>query len=237
MGLDLGTVGLAVLGLFGLGFAYLRFWKPANAVRQMEKDLPAALFSMASYDAGVPSEMVLASVAAAQPEPLRSALGNVVRQIRAGVPATVALSRLRPVGHLSPLMDRVVSLLQAAHQSGADLSEAYRRVAQDAYAFQRLQSNRREAFAVQKYTLYAGAVLVPAVLGLLFSWGSHATSASTEYASAVYWGLQVYLVAFGVFSAAFVAVVEGSYGRWQFKAAFLALLALGVFHGVRLMAA
>ncbi len=218
------AVGAAVL----LGWMAVS-WH-ASRRQRLDADLPAALFSMASYESHVPLESVLSDVAACAPEPLKSALADCVRQVRSGVPFGVALTRLREK-YPGALLGRVVQLLQAAHQSGADLSDALRNVAQDAHEFQRLQALRRESFAVQKYTLYAGAVLVPALLGLLFSW-MHA--ADSPYGASVFWGLQVYLAAFGVLSAAFVAAVESDVHDVLRKGAWLSLFVLWVFHAVRL---
>lgn len=225
-----GVALAALLAVLGVAFV---FWRRGRSVRRIEQDLPAALFSMASYDASAPAEAVLSGAAASSPEPLRSAFADAVRQVHAGVPFVTALSRL-PGARSSALLDRVVHLLQAAYVSGADLSEAYRKVAEDAYAFQRLQAARREAFALQKYTLYAGAVLVPGLLGMLFSW-SH--GASSPYGDAVFWGLQVYLAAFGALSAAFIAIVDGDFRRLALRAGLLSFVALSAFHGVRLFAA
>lgn len=224
--LALGVVGLVLL--FGLAHA----WHASNKARSLDADLPSALFSMASYDAHVPLESVLSGVASASPDPLRTALSDCVVQVRSGVPLSTALKRLSR-RHGSPLMDRVVVLLQAAHQSGADFSDAIRRVAQDAFEFQRLQTLRRESFAVQKYTLYAGAILVPALLGLLYSWMQ---AESSPYGASVFWGLQVYLTAFGFLTATFVSAVTSEFRSLPVRGAFLSVFVLWVFHAVRLSA-
>ena len=217
---------LAVLLLFFTARGVLA----ASRIRRLDADLPAALFSMASYESHVPLESILSEVSACVPDPLKSALRDCVRQVRSGVPFGVALTRLGKK-YPSALLDRVVQLLQAAHQSVADLSDAFRKVAEDAHEFQRLQALRRESFAVQKYTLYAGAVLVPGLLGLLFSW-MHA--ADSPYGTSVFWGLQVYLGAFGFLSSAFVAAVESDFHGLAQRGALLSVFVLWVFHAVRL---
>lgn len=200
-------------------------WRRAADVRRLEQDLPAALYAMASYEPDVPLERVMDDVAACSPEPLRSAFSDCVRQARAGVPMPKALERLRARG--GRLLDRTVQLLQAAYRSGADLSDVFRSVAQEAHQMQRLQASRRESFALQKYTLYAGAVLVPALLGLLFAW-THA--AASPYGGPLFWGLQAYLVLFGVQSAAFIAAVQSDASALPARAASLALGGLLLFH-------
>lgn len=207
------------------------FWQRSSKVRKLEQDLPSALYSMASYEPAVPLETMLSEVSACSPEPLRSAFCECVRQVRAGVSFPKALERLSRK-YESSLLDRVVQLLQSAYSSGADLSEVFRKVAQDAHESQRLTAMRRQAFAVQKYTLYAGAVIVPALLGRLFSWAANSDSSFT-YVSAVFWGLQVYLFYFGLFSAAFIAIVESDRRVFFPRAAVLILCGLLVFHGVR----
>ncbi|MBI2445361.1 type II secretion system F family protein [Candidatus Micrarchaeota archaeon] len=204
-------------------------WRRASRIRKLEADLPAALFSMAAYEPGVPLETILSDVAACSPEPLRSAFATCVRQVRSGVPFPKALQRMR-LQSGSRLLDRVVQLLQAAYRSGVDLSDVFRKVAEEAYHLQRLQAQRREAFALQKYTLYAGVLLVPALLGLL---SARTDAASSAYGTSVFWGLQFYLASFGVLSAAFIATVQSDRSALPSRAASLALCGLLVFHTVR----
>jgi len=222
---------VSLAALLALAAYSLWSWRRASRIRRLEQDLPAALYSLASFEPHVPVESALSEVAASTPEPLRSALSECVRQVRFGVPLPKALDRLRRQGGF--LMDRAVQLLQAAHQSGADLSDVFRKVAQDAHEVQRLQSSRREAFALPKYTLYAGVVLVPALLALLYAWAGP----SSAYGTAVFWGFQFYLAAFGVLSAAFVGVVQSDSRLFSARALALSACGLWVFHAVRALAA
>ncbi len=221
------ALGVGVALFFGLAS-----WRHAARVRRLEQDLPAALFTMAAYEPEVPVESVLSGAAAGSPEPLRSVFLDCVRQIQGGVPTAHALSRMGKSGGV--LLDRAVQLLQAAHRCGADLSDVFRKVAQDAHEMQRLESARREAFALPKYTLYAGAALVPALLGTLYA---RTGAASSIYGTSVFWGLQVYLVFFGLLSAAFVAVVESNRAALAPRALALSALGLAIFHAVRLAGA
>lgn len=214
-----------LVGLVGAAWS----WRRMSGIRRLEQDLPAALFSMAAYEPGVPLESMLSDVAASSPEPLRSRFSECVWQVRAGVPLPKALQHLRRQGGGSRLLDRVMQLLQAAHQSGADMSDVLRKVAQEAYHLQRLQAQRRETFALQKYTLYAGAVLVPALLGMLYA---RTDASASAFGASVFWGLQIYLAAFGVLSAAFIAVVQSDRSALAPRAASLALCGLLVFHAM-----
>ncbi|MBI4360788.1 type II secretion system F family protein [Candidatus Micrarchaeota archaeon] len=208
---------------------FLSWWTAQRDAEALDGQLPAALFSLASLDSHVSVEDAFLEVAVASPSPLREAFQGVVRQLKSGVGFSQAMDALRR-RYPSALLARVTGLWASAYQSGADMSEAYRSVAEEAFLFQRLQAERRQSFAVQKYTLWAGLVLVPGLLGLLFSWVADPTS---PYVHAVFFGLQVYLVLFSVLSALLVGVVDGSMRLVLRDAMVFAGVSFLVFHGVQ----
>ncbi len=207
-----------------------RSFKGQSKIREVDSALPAALFSIASFPRGAPFDKVLLEVAASTPRHLRVLLQDASGCLASGMAFPLVMARMRSRCP-SALLARVTGLLESAYGSGADLSGVYRKVAEDAYEFSRLEAERAQAFAVQKYTLFSGVVVVPALLGFLFSWAS----GDSPFTQAVFLGFQVYLFFFGLLASLFIAVVEGSPKRWLSYAIFLVPVAFIVFHGVRML--
>lgn len=191
--------------------------------RALEKLLPSALFSFASFAPNTPVEKIISAVERDSKEPLKSALGFLGKQLSAGLSLPQALSKLRGL-YSSPLLDRVTLLLEASYKSGAELSEAYREVAEDAFAFQQMEDERNASFAIQKYTLFAGVVLVPSLLGHLFSW------ASSSISGIVWLGLHAYLFFFCVLSALFISAVERQLSKTFVYAFFFLPVCFAAFY-------
>lgn len=210
------------------------FFSSLKAKREAEAldvQLPAALFALASMNTHASVEDAFLQVAAASPSPLKEAFEGVVRRLEAGVSFPVALLALRRT-YPSALLARVTGLFASAYQSGADMAEAYRKVAEEAFLFQRLQAERRQAFLVQKYTLGAGMVLVPGLLGFLFE---AVADPASPYVHAVFLGLQAYLALFSVLSALLVGVVDGAMQSVARNAVVFACVGFLVFHGVQVL--
>jgi hypothetical protein len=185
-------------------------WNKQKRKQALDEQLPGALFSMALFESSVPLEDVFFRLSDHLPNPVSEVFAFLSGQLRAGigfVPSVHAACRRFD----SVLLPRVAGLWLAAYRGGADFSMVYKRVAEDALWFQKLSRERAQSFMVPQYTLYAGAVLVPLLLGWLyaFSGGQDASVLSDS----VFWGLHVYLAAFGVFSGLLVALMRSSVGR------------------------
>ncbi|MFH0922460.1 MAG: type II secretion system F family protein [Candidatus Micrarchaeota archaeon] len=196
----------------------------AESKRQLEieEQLPAALFQIASFPKRAPMERMLESVAKSDFGPLSEEFAKALKQIRSGLPVSQALDQLR-LRNNSLLLNRAVSLLLSAYKSGADLSQAFKEVAEDVFQLQSLVKERRGALALQKYTLIAAsAFLVPAILGLLLNivsslqsafspetLGMSAVNSAQALLDAVVLGNHVYLGFLAIISSVFIASSEG----------------------------
>ncbi len=202
-----------------------RALKRQRAKRSLDAQLPGALFSMALFDASVPLETVFARLAAHSPKPAADVFSFLSGQLSGGIGFERAV-RAACRRFESVLLPRVSGLWLAAYRGGADLSHAYRRVAEDAAWFLRLSREREQAFAVQRYTLYAGALLVPGLLGWLYTFSAKAPSALS---SAVFLGLHAYLAAFGILAGVLIALMGPGLSRALPYALSLAPVAVLVF--------
>jgi len=209
---------------------------------EIEEQLPAALFQIASFPKRAPMEKMLESVAKSDYGPLSEEFGKALKQIRSGLPVSQALEQMR-LRNNSLLLNRAVSLLLSAYKSGADLSQAFKEVAEDVFQLQSLVKERSGALALQKYTLLAAsAFLVPAILALLLNivsslqnafspdvLGVSATVNAKALLDAVVLGNVVYLGFLAIISSVFIASSEGDVKKSVLYLAFLLPVSFLVF--------
>ncbi|MFH0834925.1 MAG: type II secretion system F family protein [Candidatus Micrarchaeota archaeon] len=233
------TVAFPPIALyFYLG--YLR----SKRLKEIDDNLPSALFQMASFPRRTSAERIMESVAKSDYGALSEEFGKACKQVRAGMSVPKALDALRERND-SLLLGRAVALLQNSYESGSDMSGAFRSAAEDVFRLQALGREHASAMTMQKYTLFAGgAVLVPLILGLLLnivssldfaSAGEFGVSVETHetLVEAIVLGEQVYMVVFAAIASVFIASNEGNAAKSVLYFAVSAPFALLVFALVR----
>ncbi len=205
----------------------------ARRVQDLEQNLPAARFRMSSLSAGAPFEALVGSAASAGLGEASRAFGRVSALLDAGFPARQALADAA-ADYDSEAFRRTASLLASLHDSGAALSNAVHRIAEDAFELQQLSQESAAVLSLQKYTLLAGAaVLVPFIFAALLQAGRSLAEASPGAASAALpqfvSAAQVYLVVFACLSSSFVALSEGNLKKAVAYCCIIAPLSLLVF--------
>ncbi len=230
------------------------YWDYVREKRLKEIDaaLPSALLQAASFPKRASMEKILESLASGGHGVLSKEFEKTARQIESGSSVPRALEAFA-ARNPSLLCRRSVDLLLASYERGADLAPAFREVAEDAFDLQAIGRENAAAGALQKYTLLAGgAFLVPAILGVLLNLvaslgvgafpsfgeaeGAAAQAALAQRAAvqtAVVIGAQAYLVIFAALAGAFVAAAEGARRKAVLYFAFMAPLALIVFHALQ----
>ncbi len=216
----------------------------SKRVREIEDALPAALLQVASFPKRASMEKIISALAYSDYGALSSEFRIVEKQVNAGMPVVEAFEECAARND-SVLLNRALKLLANAYKSGADLSNAFREVAEDALELQAISKEARSAFALQKYTLLAGGILVPVTLGLLFNVVSGLNAGGLEeftgtsvaardaLAAAILLGNQVYLTIFALAASAFIASSEGDLKKTVLYAAFLLPAALLLFNFVK----
>lgn len=215
-------IRLFVLCTMILAFFYFRQKK--TLFRLAERQLPAALVSAASLSPCMPFDRALSHLERNTPLPLRDVFSGLYGRLRAGVAPSAAFASVRKQ-FPSALLGRSLVLLEAAYHSGADLSRAFHILAQDALESFEVEEERLATFALQRYTLYAGVLVVPAVLGRLWLWAP-----ASPLSDALFLGLHVHLASFSILSALFVAAVERDLNGAFLRAGFFTSLGLSVFY-------
>ena len=224
-------------------YFYLGYLR-SKRLKEIDDNLPSALFQMASFPRRTSAERMMESVAKSDYGALSGEFARAGKQVRAGMSVPKALEALRERND-SLLLGRAVALLQNSYESGADMSGAFRSAAEDIFRLQALGREHASAMTIQKYTLFAGgAVLVPLILGLLLnivssldfaSAGEFGVSVENHEAlvEAIVLGEQIYMVIFAAIASMFIASNEGNAAKAVLYFAVSAPLALLVFALVR----
>ncbi len=217
---------------------------------ELERELPGALFQIASFPRGAPVEKMIAVIAESDSGELSREFGKIKRRVDAGESVPAALQKT--IGSAgSPLLSRALVLLNEGYASGADLAGPMRLLAEDSFQLQAIASESAAAMAMQKYTLLAGACfIVPAVLAMLLSMvatlsidfaqaGGLGDSlalgrpASVELVGAFEFSMQAYLAILAALSSVFVAFSESAPRKAVLYFSLLLPASLLVFNLVR----
>jgi len=216
----------------------------AKRVREIEENLPAALFQIASFPRRTSMEKIMREIAKSDYGALSEEFTKAIRQIDAGSPVPAALDYMAAENN-SLLLRRACALLAESYRTGADMSQAFKEVAEDIFELQALQKQTAAALSLQKYTLLAGGcILVPLILALLLNivssleFNLEGISSITPQQrqallEATVFGAQAYLVVFAAISSLFIAVQESNKKKAVLYFTLLFPLALAVFHFTR----
>ncbi|MGB9577525.1 MAG: type II secretion system F family protein [Candidatus Micrarchaeia archaeon] len=188
--------------------------------QEIEEALPSALFQIASFPSKTGIEKIIASVAKSDYGALSEEFARAKRLLDAGASVPEALESMSKRCN-SRLVSRACALLSQSYKSGANLSQPLKEVAEDVFDLQAIARENASALSMQKYTLMAGAVLVPLILGLLLNivssldlgvseFSAQSNAARQALLQAAVFGAQAYLVAFAAIASAFIAFQEGT---------------------------
>jgi len=223
------ALGFAVFAMLGLanslffGFAALSLAIPLAAgmlaelehekkTADLESGIGDALVMASSAPKGAPIEKIAAAIASYAHGPVAEEFATVKNQISSGVSPKTALSNMADRTD-SLLVHRCISLMLLGYKGGADMRFALRKVAEDVYlAFDQVRE-RKNAIAMQKYTLLAGSsILVPLVMGI--SMGMARTLGKSAAAGAGGAGMAgpaaAYMLIFAALAAIYCATLEGN---------------------------
>lgn len=245
---ELPLIFLAVMPP-ALAFFYQDYLREKRTA-QIEASLPSALFQLSSFPSKAPAQTLVRSIAQGGYGELSAEFTKALRQMESGLSPSQALSQVAKRSD-SLLLSRVISLLIAAQQSGADASKSLRQVAEDSFKLSAIAKETSASLTLQKYTLLAaGAFIIPLVLGLLFaSTASFSSSSLHEFGlgqsatqqaqmrQTVFMANQYYLAVFSLLASLLIASAQGSPKKFILYAAFIApcsLLAFALAAGTKL---
>ncbi len=159
-------ISLAILFLPPSLLYFLLDYLHDGKLKQIDAELPEALFQIAAFPQNTSMEKIIESVAEKK-TPLGREFLKAHNLIKAGFATSEALETIGNDSG-SPLLRRSVSLIIQAYESGSDLGICISEIASDIFEMQSLRKEASSLAAMQKYTLLAGSgVLIPLILGLL----------------------------------------------------------------------
>lgn len=196
--------------------------------------VPDLLLQASAFPKGIAINKIFAFFAKADFGALGKEFETALSEIEKGLPVESALENIKKRCK-SRIIDRAIDLLIRGYQSGADLGSVFRAAADDFFETNSLLRERNAALIIEKYTLlFAGGIIVPAVLGLLTGMVSGIDfsgmgelglgNGNTDKQSLLETSLfanQVYIAEYAILAGIFIASQEGNPKKAFLYALFL----------------
>ncbi|VVC02442.1 Type II secretion system (T2SS), protein F [Candidatus Burarchaeum australiense] len=210
---------------------------------EIEKYLPDALLQASSLEAGTRADAMLDSLAHSGYGPLSEEFAQVRNSVKAGASVPNALNAMASRSQ-SLLLRRTAWLMAAGYSVGTDAYSSLREAADDMLSVFSLMRERSASSSLQKYTLLAGAILVPLILGTLlssilqlditsFTFNASDSANAQAIHDAAAGAAPFYLLIYALLSSLLMAQLEGSWRRFLPYAIILAPLSLALFELAR----
>jgi len=189
----------------------------------LEHRLPDALLQASSFPKGVHTDRIIKSIAESDYGPLSEEFLSAHAQIASGADTPSSLKLIAEEND-SVLLSRACGLLSQAYASGGDMHKAFKETAEDIFSTFSIIRERESALALQKYTLlFAGSLIVPAVLGLVAGFVFGLSTQGMEFISsttpaeraalmaASVGAAQAYLVIYSLLASLFISQLQGTW--------------------------
>ncbi|MFH1256449.1 MAG: type II secretion system F family protein [Candidatus Diapherotrites archaeon] len=169
-GADDLLVAFLPLAFFFIPLAFGYFWQVYRFEQRkkgIEQLVPDVLLQASIFPKGSDFIKTIEYLSGAGYGALSIEFGKALLEIRKGAPIEEALENIKKRNR-SASLDRAINLLIQGYRSGADMGKIFKEAADDLLETNALLRERVSTMVVEKYTLlFAGGLLVPAILGLL----------------------------------------------------------------------
>jgi len=224
-------------------FLELYFFEKSK--REKESAVPDMLLQASAFPKGLAIEKMLLFFSNAEFGKLGKEFETALSEIRKGTEFPEAMGNIKKRCK-SGIIGRAVGLIVRGYESGSDLGDVFRHSAEDFFETNSLLRERNAALIIEKYTLlFAGGLIVPAVLGLLIGMVSGidfsglqelelgiAEESKTGLLETIVFANQIYIAEYAVIAGIFLASQEGN----PKKALLYAMLLLPVSFGINFLA-
>jgi len=210
--------------------------------RKKESMVPDCLLQASTFPKGTELTKILSYLSGDDFGALGKEFGAAESAIRKGATIKSALQEMSRRNKSGPI-SRAVSLLLLGHETGADMGSFLREAASDLLETNSILMERNATLVVEKATLlFAGGLIVPAVLGLIASlisgfsldafeslgFGSPAPERA-ELLSTVLLASKIYIGEYAIIASLFIANQEGNQKKALVYAAFLLPCSLATY--------
>ena len=226
-GAEIGVAMLSCAGAAGL-WLFLGKYNDDKRLEKIEAELPDSLLA----SSGLPKSRGLDSVFAHLSNlenTFSKEAEKTAKQLNAGLGIEKALDDLWRRND-SQMLKRVSTLMLNANLAGANISEKMHEMAEDLMMFAELRREKENALSMQKYTLFLGALIVPAILSVSLNLAAQISSfigqGNQGVLDAAPGTINGYIILYSAVSAYYVSSCEER--RSSMFAYFLLMAALGL---------
>ena len=261
MGMVLSFTALGIGGYLGLGYLYLTLLC-AGALfvpvflgyfvqvaigesnrRKKEKLVPDLLLQASVFPAHTPMVKIIKYAGRADFGLLGQEFMKAYLEIQKGTSVVESLEGIKK-RNKSRVIDRAINLLVQRYNSGAEMGQIFKETADDILETNSILRERNSALVVERYTLiFAGGIIVPAILGLLVGMITSmdfsimeglefgiAVSERQNILNAALLANQIYIVEYAVLASFFLAMQSGKKGKVLLYAAFLLPISIIIYN-------
>ncbi len=228
---------VAVLGIILLISAknFYSSYKEGKEVESIENNLPDALFSIAGMPKGAHIEKIFERIAHAGFGRLSEEFETASKQMKANVKPEIVVRDLGDrVG--SDMLMRAGEIMVKVFEAGGHIGERLAELAEDMLLFYEMKRERANVLSMQKYTLIAGAVIIPLILSTALGLVGKIAGLMQEQSNIVDVAASViplYLIIYSCLTAFYISDSEGkpSKGLVYFVGIAIASIAIFYFSG------
>lgn len=209
------------------------FYASQKKREEVEKFLPDALMAIAATPPGSSAESIFLSIARSGYGQLSKEFEISFKQLRSKVPLEKALGDLSRRND-SQMLARAANSL--SHIFATNKYSSAARLAEDFITELELNKERASIFSMQKYTLFFGAILIPAILSIAVSLSSSMASFldSGNVSSVASQAIPAYMLIYCALVSYFSAYMEGKRSMLLIYLPALFALSLLTFYSVSL---
>ncbi len=199
--------------------------------KELEENLPRALFQMASFSSRTSFEKMVEKIAASDYGLLSKMFSRVRSSMAKGMPVPDAFDSVARGSSKSKILRKAFNLISQAHASGGNFSHSFKSIAGSIFSILSLEKEVRAQSAMLKYTLIIGnCLLMPASIGFVFNISTSlaeldVSTVSFELPLAV----NVYIFLTLLASSILIGLQEGSLGRFVVYFALMVPISFAVF--------